>query len=78
LRHRHQTGHPASARAAGHAQHLADGPPPRLLNATTVHDDAAVDQLEGNGGSDWFLYTAGGAFKDVLRDKGKGEIATAV
>ncbi len=49
-----------------------------LLNAATVHDDAAVDQLEGDGGSDWFLYTAGGAFKDVLRDKGKGEIATGI
>jgi VCBS repeat-containing protein len=47
-----------------------------FLNATTVHDDAAVDQLFGGAGSDWFFYTASGGNKDKLNDLAAGEIAT--
>jgi Ca2+-binding RTX toxin-like protein len=48
-----------------------------FLNNSTVHDDAAVDQLYGEAGSDWFFYTAGGANKDKLNDLVTGEAATA-
>ncbi|MBI3465096.1 MAG: tandem-95 repeat protein [Planctomycetes bacterium] len=46
------------------------------LNATTVHDDAAIDQLFGDAGQDWFLYKASGLSKDSLGDKKQNEIAT--
>jgi uncharacterized delta-60 repeat protein len=38
------------------------------LNPTTVHDDAAVDQLFGDSGSDWFFACVSGPFKDYLGD----------
>ena len=45
-----------------------------FLNALTVHDDAAVDQLTGGGGSDWFLYNfSGSGVKDVATDVGGSE-----
>jgi hypothetical protein len=47
-----------------------------FLNTQTVHDDAAVDTLFGDGGSDWFFYLASGAFKDKLKDRDSGELAT--
>jgi hypothetical protein len=47
-----------------------------LLTVATVHDDAAVDQLYGGNGSDWFFYTASGVNKDKLNDLAAGEIAT--
>jgi Ca2+-binding RTX toxin-like protein len=49
-----------------------------LLTAATVHDDAAVDQLYGEGSQDWFLYQASGGSRDVLRDRKNNERATAV
>jgi hypothetical protein len=47
-----------------------------FLNSATVHDDAALDQLYGEGGSDWFFYTASGGNKDKLNDLASGEVAT--
>jgi Ca2+-binding RTX toxin-like protein len=49
-----------------------------LLTAATVHDDAATDQLYGEGGQDWFLYTANGAWVDDVRDQRKKEQATPI
>jgi Ca2+-binding RTX toxin-like protein len=46
------------------------------LNSTTVYDDAAIDQLYGEGEQDWFLYTASGASRDSLRDRKSNEQAT--
>jgi Ca2+-binding RTX toxin-like protein len=48
-----------------------------FLNGTTVDDDAAVDQLYGEAGLDWFFYTASGSYKDRLNDLVSGEVATA-
>jgi Ca2+-binding RTX toxin-like protein len=49
-----------------------------LLTALTVHDDAAVDQMSGEGGQDWFLYDALGSAPDRLNDKKKNERATQI
>jgi hypothetical protein len=49
-----------------------------FLSATTVHDDAAVDQLYGGAGQDWFLYRATGGQADVLHDKQSNEVATPI
>jgi VCBS repeat-containing protein len=46
------------------------------LNATTVHDDSAVDQLTGNNGMDWFFALTGGTFADQVHDRKHGEIIT--
>jgi ELWxxDGT repeat protein len=44
-----------------------------LLNSSTVHNDAAIDELYGGSGTDWFLYHA----NDSLRDRNrKQEVAT--
>src|SRR5262249_56295457 len=47
-----------------------------FLNSASVHDDAALDQLYGEAGLDWFFYTAGGSNKDKLNDLGFGEGTT--
>jgi hypothetical protein len=49
-----------------------------FLNPTTVHDDAAVDQLFGEKGQDWFLARTSGSLQDVLNDKAQNEIATLI
>jgi Ca2+-binding RTX toxin-like protein len=47
---------------------------PYLLNASTVSDDAgAIDQLFGEGDTDWFLVSLGDA-----NDAGLGEIVTTI
>jgi uncharacterized delta-60 repeat protein len=51
---------------------------PYDLNAQTVHDDAAVDQLTGGSGTDWFFALTGGTFQDVLVDRKHGEVVTAI
>ncbi|HVX64411.1 MAG TPA: Ig-like domain-containing protein [Pirellulales bacterium] len=48
------------------------------LNATTVLDDAAIDQLQGNGGTDWYFSRVSGASADVISGKQKGEIVTSI
>ena len=40
-------------------------------------DDAAIDQLYGETGSDWFFYTATGGNRDRLNDFVTGEVSTA-
>jgi hypothetical protein len=42
----------------------------KLVNGTTVHDDAAVDTLTGGPGADWFFQGAG----DVITDRAIGEL----
>jgi Ca2+-binding RTX toxin-like protein len=49
-----------------------------LLTPLTVHDDAAVDQLYGDNGQDWFFYQANGSFADVLADRKQNEQATPI
>jgi PKD repeat protein len=49
-----------------------------FLNNTTVHDEAVLDQLYGEAGLDWFIYTASGSNKDRLNDLATGEAATAL
>jgi len=49
-----------------------------FLTAATVHDDAAVDTLFGDAGSDWYFYLATGIFKDKLKDNGLGDIFTTL
>jgi hypothetical protein len=39
-----------------------------FLNAATVHDDAAVDQLFGEKGQDWFFARTSGSLQDVLNE----------
>lgn len=48
------------------------------LNDTTVHDDAAIDQLQGNGGTDWWFARVSGANADVILHKQKAEIVTSI
>jgi hypothetical protein len=48
------------------------------LNATTVHDDGAIDELFGEGGSDWFIYRNSGAFADHLNDWQSGDAALLI
>jgi hypothetical protein len=49
-----------------------------FLNPTTVHDDAAIDQLFGEKGQDWFFARTFGSLQDVLNDKAQNEIATLI
>ena len=48
------------------------------LNATTVHDDAAIDTLFGEGGLDWFFAKLSGSYKDEVKDKATGEVITGL
>ena len=50
----------------------------RRVAGATVHDDAAIDQLFGEAGQDWFFYHASGSQADVLGDKAANEIATLI
>jgi hypothetical protein len=43
-----------------------------------VHNDAAVDQLYGEGNQDWFLYHAIGTSADIVRDRKSNERATGL
>ncbi len=63
--------------------HLRDGSVGGLngsyrLNATTVHDDAAVDEMWGEGGNDWFFALVGGINADKVKDRSGSEILTAL
>lgn len=48
------------------------------LNAATVQDDSAVDQLFGGSGQDWYLYQATGSYADVLHHLQHNETATPI
>src|SRR5205823_4848656 len=43
-----------------------------LLNSSSVHDDAASDQLTGSSSRDWFFQRASGASKDKITDFSSG------
>ena len=43
-----------------------------------VFDDAAVDQLKGGSGQDWFIFNNDQGVKDIVSDLKSGEIATDV
>ena len=47
----------------------------QLAHTREPHDDAAVDQLFGEGNQDWFLYQATGTSRDILRDRKNNERA---
>jgi hypothetical protein len=52
-----------------------------LLTANTggtVHDDAAIDTLFGEGGSEWFFALQSGTNKDVIKDQATGEVVTTL
>jgi hypothetical protein len=51
---------------------------PFFLNSSTVQKDTFVDQLFGEGGSDWFLYVAGGKKPDQVKDAVSGEVLTGL
>jgi CSLREA domain-containing protein len=44
----------------------------------TVHDDAAIDTLFGEGGSDWFFALLSGTNQDKVKDRAAGELVTAL
>jgi hypothetical protein len=45
-----------------------------LLNSGTVFDDAAIDVLFGDSGSDWFFAKMTGATSDRVKDRTPGEV----
>ena len=49
-----------------------------LLNATSVQNDNAADDLTGGAGLDWFFSLQSGANKDRVRDKASNETITAL
>jgi Ca2+-binding RTX toxin-like protein len=44
----------------------------------TVHDDAAIDTLVGQGGSDWFFALLSGTKQDKVKDQATGELVTGL
>jgi VCBS repeat-containing protein len=46
-----------------------------LLSNSTIHNDAAIDQLYGEAGLDLFFYTSSGSNTDKLNDLAAGETA---
>jgi Ca2+-binding RTX toxin-like protein len=48
------------------------------LTAATVTKDTAVDQLSGEGGQDWFLFSATGKVGDKVTDGASGEFLTGL
>jgi hypothetical protein len=48
------------------------------LTASTVHDDAAIDTMFGEGGMDWFFAMQSGSNKDQVKDKATGEVITGL
>jgi Ca2+-binding RTX toxin-like protein len=44
----------------------------------TVHDDAAIDTLFGEGGADWFFALLSGTNKDTVKDQATGEMVTGL
>ncbi len=48
------------------------------LNGTTLKKDALVDQLFGEGGTNWFAFTASGQAADQVMDAKPGEVQTGL
>lgn len=51
---------------------------PFFLNASTVQNDASGDQLFGDAGSDWYLFTGSGMITDQLKDPVSGEVLSGL
>ncbi len=52
-----------------------------FLTSKTVHtvfDEAAIDSLFGEAGSDWFFARKSGTYKDRVNDSSTGEVVTAI
>jgi Ca2+-binding RTX toxin-like protein len=49
-----------------------------LLTASTVHDDAAIDTLFGEGDNDWFFARLSGTNQDKVKDRVSGEVVTGL
>jgi Ca2+-binding RTX toxin-like protein len=48
------------------------------LTASTVHDDAAIDTLSGEGGMDWFFALLSGPNQDTVKGQAPGELITTL
>jgi hypothetical protein len=48
------------------------------LTPTTVHDDAAVDSLNGSAGMDWFFVGGTGKKRDKVYNQAAGEVITSI
>jgi hypothetical protein len=48
------------------------------LTTSTVHDDAAIDTLFGEGALDWFFAKQSGSNKDKIKDQSSGEVVTGL
>jgi Ca2+-binding RTX toxin-like protein len=48
------------------------------LGSINLMRDSAVDALTGGGGNDWFLASLDRAFRDLVTDRRKGEMLTAM
>jgi Ca2+-binding RTX toxin-like protein len=51
---------------------------PYFLNSATVQSDTAIDQIFGDSGRDWFLFTDSGRMPDQIRDVADGEVLTGL
>jgi hypothetical protein len=49
-----------------------------LLKVSTVHDDAAINTLFGEGGTDWFFAMLSGLNKDKVKDQAWGGVVTGL
>ncbi len=49
-----------------------------LLMPSTAHDDAAVDTLFGEGGTDWFFALLSGTNKDKVKGLARGELVAGL
>jgi Ca2+-binding RTX toxin-like protein len=47
-----------------------------LLNTQTIARDAAINQLTGGNGMDWFWFWDSGRAGDTISGYGSGEVAT--
>jgi uncharacterized delta-60 repeat protein len=46
------------------------------LTTSTTHDDAAVDNLYGGSGTDWYFALTSGPFADIISGRRKDEVVT--
>jgi CSLREA domain-containing protein len=49
-----------------------------LLNASTAHNDQAIDRLFGGLGMDWFFASTSGPFEDKILHRRANEVVTAI
>jgi hypothetical protein len=51
---------------------------PHVLNASTIPNDNAIDNLIGEGDTDWFVFASSGLFADLVLDAFTGEVLTGL